>query len=942
MSVEKSLIEGWQRLSKITDDRSTRLSEVPEGLLNFYRLHSIKIDTINIPSAISIFSTELGKELKGKAFRSGKINFYGATANNLREFSFLEKILTNDFERSFFCNLAFSNIGSFIIPKKVQEKKSIAVEVFAEWVGARESIPGLTLMSAIQYTSAFFSWTLGNPASLCSRIPLVVVSNDHSPYQVAFAQAARYLRIPALYIQHAEVTDHFPPLYFDINVLHNERSLDVYKSIGSVPGRSFIVPRWDGAFNYDRLTRCLESEVVVALYLTANYLKDKLELLVNAILSNVKVKQLYIKPHPRTPNSEIQELNILYDGRVFSKLNALPDVAVVQNSSVVTELLHQGVKVFHIPGFDWLPGDYYGFVKDGICDAVTVPELTSDFWNKTIYDEAWRNIYRKLNPSVSDDADEEEKALRKHIFNVVKNREKEVNIRLTDEVRRIYDWLDYIKAQPSVSNTVEFFLSYLGICPARVFATKKECFFNDKTLINELFVILDGAHQERVARLVDIYNSVISAEVKSVVTVFIRLKAIEWTYRDLSDSLIYDYYKVTKAENLDRSAMGKLENVFLTSLLRKGNCNQIIEFFSVSKVVKLEKLHVSKRIAIQKIFKTASHKNRDAANYLPRIFDGLTEFDQLKLKVFGQSDGRALVNHTTVMKQFSELSNSSVSSEFNRFALPIYEKYQNQMVFMDVRWCSSQRELLLNIISEKIKTKTPWSFVRMSEGEGYLFQNLSTFFTTADILNRERHWWGRTLNSELRSNICTANRNSINSADLIGIPAVYRFLRDTAYNAQTLSGNLINRGLLNVLSGINKLENKSALYTEEKANIPLFSDFSVIKELCSLADRVVFVCSIKPSIIENKLGGIVDVITIPTHYRTSDNALYETSDKILPEMIEEIVLEVEGKVSPGVLLLVSAGVSGKCILSKGKECGAVSLDVGGALDHWFKTDALAY
>lgn len=69
----------------------------------------------------------------------------------------------------------------------------------------------------------------------CSKsIKYLINYNDHSPYNVMIHQIGKKFDVTTVYIQHANVSKKFPPLYHDINLLFNQKSLDIYRSVGEV------------------------------------------------------------------------------------------------------------------------------------------------------------------------------------------------------------------------------------------------------------------------------------------------------------------------------------------------------------------------------------------------------------------------------------------------------------------------------------------------------------------------------------------------------------------------------------------------------------------------------------------------------------------------------------------------------------------------------------
>src|SRR5690606_33507240 len=57
------------------------------------------------------------------------------------------------------------------------------------------------------------------------------LSNDHTYVNVAFLYASKKLRVKSFYLQHASVSDMFPPLNFDLAFLDGKIALNIYSKI---------------------------------------------------------------------------------------------------------------------------------------------------------------------------------------------------------------------------------------------------------------------------------------------------------------------------------------------------------------------------------------------------------------------------------------------------------------------------------------------------------------------------------------------------------------------------------------------------------------------------------------------------------------------------------------------------------------------------------------
>ncbi len=936
--------EGWDRVSKITNDRAKRIDSLPDHIAKFFNSSEVEVidGEIAVKNANIFFCDEIDKGLQLRRFVPGFINLCGSTRNNLREFEFFKNVLRRNGITEQVVNVAELTVKPAFSPVEDLVDRAAIGDCFYNWTRDTGSVPALTLHSLIWFTKAFLSWVAANPDSLCRLVPLIVVSNDHSPISVAIVQAARFKSIPTVYLQHAEVTDHFPPLVFDINILHNQRSLNVYSEIGPIRGDSFILSRWIGSFRLERLRKKETQKVNVALYLTANFHLDKLNEIIDPLKLNPAIESIAVKPHPRTDPRILDQLQLIYGDLIQLNPIDIPDVAVVQNSSVVTELLHIGVKVFHIPGYDWLPGDYYGFVHDGICDAVSDSDLSGRFWEDFNYDEDWLRSYSTINPSATSSYDNDEKLLCEKVEHIIRTRRSNLESDNLEQRNLLGSWIDIAGREVKLKPRLRMELKLLVLAPITYLSHCRNLPSRNANSLLSLIEAVDFLHHARIPELVRIYNASLKIPAEGPFQALIKLKALEWTFEELNQDVYEEISSIIDRED-EPQVVSRLEDSFLTAILRSTNSKWLMEFFAKARALSVDRLHISRRIHLKRLIDSSKQELEPISRLERSIYSSLSSLDRAKLDVLGNSrDIGSTQLHPTVLDVFISNAPNGVVWQFRNYVLPVYKKFESQMCYMDVRWSSKQRNKILDTISDKILAREAFSFIRLSEGEGYIYRDLSEHFTLDDVENRERHWWGANLDEETRAGLVARNRAAIQGADLLGIPSVYRFLRDISSNSCQLSATLTGRGLLAVLNGVGHDCSSEVLFTEEKANIPLFGDPETIRTLISRAEKTIVVSSIKETLIKGVLGEEVTVIPIPTHYRTHNNKKYVTSDRILPLLIDELSSAVRGLLGPGTLLLVSSGVAGKAILDVGKHCGAVAVDLGGAIDQWFKKDGLAY
>lgn len=254
--------------------------------------------------------------------------------------------------------------------------------------------------------------------------------------------------------------------------------------------------------------------------------------------------------------------------------------------------------------------------------------------------------------------------------------------------------------------------------------------------------------------------------------------------------------------------------------------------------------------------------------------------------------------------------------------------------YMDVRVNDQQRTQLTNRIVDAIQARKPLSLIRLGDGEAYAFTAPTMESAPPEAFDRdnevrELHWWGSHPPEDVRSKIKSAAREAIGKADILGVPSVYRLIRDRGAPGSGIGDLRSKRGLVTALHGTwQELPVKNRLYTEERCHQVIF-DEATIERLASEADGVVVVgCWSKEQMGATKFRD-ASFIKIPAHTKVREDA----TEQPLYEVYEEIGSEIAAQAAPGRLVLVGAGLIGKIFIDIAKENGAVALDVGSVLDY---------
>jgi len=225
----------------------------------------------------------------------------------------------------------------------------------------------------------FFMQFMMTPAYYCvfkkilresCQIKMIVFSNDHFTINRCLLEAANGLCIKTLYVQHASVTEKFPPLHFTYSFLDGIESYEKYKMIGDIRGQVFLTgsPRFDELLSYTGVTK--EYVIGVALNMLDNC--DKVLELCNYLKSNVSEK-IIVRPHPRMGD----EFNpLLFESNGIAISNSVQESSfaflskieylIANESSIHLDAAMIGVPSLLFNFSDNEIRDWYSYIKKGL------------------------------------------------------------------------------------------------------------------------------------------------------------------------------------------------------------------------------------------------------------------------------------------------------------------------------------------------------------------------------------------------------------------------------------------------------------------------------------------------------------------------------------------------------------------------------------------------
>lgn len=341
-------------------------------------------------------------------FENGKVEiaFCGASANNEREFSYVSSLLPKVFKDAAYVrsnNVSYWKTNKSLdvsVSRSLRALLFLALCIFSTRVKTLPHTLPTVARYMSRYTKHFIRYYAHYSMHGKESLPILsVVANDHTDNPVAFSMVMNFFNVPRMYVQHAEVSSIFPPLDFEFSILRNQHSLDTYKGIGVVRGLVLIAARQDHSAEFPRTLANEKSSAHVVIYLSSVFDKASVVSTIETLRSNSHVESVSIKAHPRTPASGFSFLD---ECQVHYRIPSVPHIAIVPNSSVAIELLHQGIKVFQLFELDNIEPDYYKFVSNRITTSINLNDLTTPFWTNSFYDKEWIDRFRSFDPSIDE------------------------------------------------------------------------------------------------------------------------------------------------------------------------------------------------------------------------------------------------------------------------------------------------------------------------------------------------------------------------------------------------------------------------------------------------------------------------------------------------------------------------------------------------------------
>lgn len=329
--------------------------------------------------------------------------------------------------------------------------------------------------------------------------------------------------------------------------------------------------------------------------------------------------------------------------------------------------------------------------------------------------------------------------------------------------------------------------------------------------------------------------------------------------------------------------------------------------------------------------KLTSGDDRSADLYKKRFKSSLGEIEKLKISVLENTlSATSSYSYREIEQNFAHIRHQAVI-EYNRHLRHLYSRIPEKNNFIDARINPEKREGLKRRILSALIDASPFSFIRVGDGESYGFTD-NLFLTEKAYARQELHWWGETLPPHLRQELQSGFRHSLMSANLIGIPTVFRFCNEISSAAdKPVTCNSLLARLIAATKNCLESVSDETIYVDEQSNLFLF-DLPFLETLLATARRVVVVSGLSETEMRRlpffRTKDHLQFIELPTHRMLRGHAMGTPIEEILPHCYSRYISFVEQMSAPGVLVLISAGFIGKQFIASAANRGAVALDIG--------------
>lgn len=201
---------------------------------------------------------------------------------------------------------------------------------------------------------------------------VLIMANDHIIWTRTLLLAAKKEGIPTIYLQHASVTERFPPLTFDFALLEGVDAAEKYAACGPSSTKIFLVglPRFDAYHQHINQNSQVQS---IGICTNPQNSLEEVAALASALQQHAPQVKVIFRPHPGDTRQLLwqdlaQQASWLFsNGRDESAFHFLTrvDTVLAGDSNILLEAALMNVYPIY---YDFLGQklDWYGFYKNGL------------------------------------------------------------------------------------------------------------------------------------------------------------------------------------------------------------------------------------------------------------------------------------------------------------------------------------------------------------------------------------------------------------------------------------------------------------------------------------------------------------------------------------------------------------------------------------------------
>ena len=311
-----------------------------------------------------------------KPLKKIEILFFGESNNNLLVFNpIINNLKKNDYK-------LIKDNSDFPMIKSVYLSIPFLFDLFKEYIKANSIDKKIIKSNPFAFLSSYGKFLLAREILKKYNPKILFLSNDHSPFNRCLLHHSKSMGIKTIYMQHASVSDKFPPLEFDYSLLDGQESFEKYKETSKKKSKVLLT----GSSRYDKFYKIKLDKNRFKIGISLNQFDD-FEIVENLCLNlrkSLNNVELVIRPHPNMIDWNrgwCKNNNIEYSDSSVVSSNVFLKSLKIQISNVSG--IHLDASMIKVPTVLYQLSkknihDQYGYLANGLIkEAITFDDLLS-------------------------------------------------------------------------------------------------------------------------------------------------------------------------------------------------------------------------------------------------------------------------------------------------------------------------------------------------------------------------------------------------------------------------------------------------------------------------------------------------------------------------------------------------------------------------------------